>query len=180
LYYDLVDSEYSKDKNNLDLTKISFHTGDMPNLVPSDDNFYTESTIQDSSAESIHAGSINMKLGTNRPEYITALTHDNAGPNKYYPINERIEYLVSKQGTKFDLQGVGTSFNVPFKDKHTSIPALSFSINYTGLSTPTFVNAMMIGEPTISGADFLINQAVSTDGYILNIISESEEAGDDD
>jgi hypothetical protein len=176
--YEIRDSEFKKNKNNLDLTKISFHTGDMPNIIPDDNNFYSEATIEDSTVDGLHVGAASTDLEGNRPQYITIMTHDDAGPNKYYQVNDDIEYLVPRQETKFDLEGVGTSFNVPFRDKHTSIPSVSFNINYTGSSTPTFINAMMIGEPTISGVDFLINQSVPSAGYVLNITSQSEEAED--
>ena len=127
----------------------------------------------------MHAGIATTELDGNKPRYVTIMTHDAAGPNKYYQINDDIEYLVSKQETKFDLEGAGINFNVPFEDHHTSIPSVSFNINYTGSSTPTFINAMMIGEPTISGADFLLNQSAPSEGYVLNIISQSEQIDDD-
>lgn len=177
--YEIKDSEFKKDNSNLDLTKISFHTGDAPDIIPNDSNLYSEATIEGSNANTLHAGVAATDLDGNKPRYVTIMTHDAAGPNKYYQINDDIEYLVSKQETKFDLEGVGVSFNVPFEDRHTSIPSVSFNINYTGLSTPTFINAMVIGEPTISGANFLLNQAAPSEGYVLNIISQSEEIDDD-
>lgn len=182
IYYDIINSEFKKNKNNLDITRIDFYTGDNQHFEPSEENYFKTTNVDlkdESSVISTNTNSCGVNFDGHRPKYMKFSVGDLAGSGSIYSIEGELEYLASKQNTSFPLDGVGTSFNVPFENNHTSQPTVSFNVNYTGSSTPIFINGMMVGEPSISGADFLLNQAAPTNGYVLNIISESLDLDDD-
>lgn len=177
--YDIVDSEFRKNQDNLDITKFDFYTGDYEDFEPSEESYFKTTEVDFNngpSTVSINSNVCTLDMGEEKPKYMKFVVGDLAGSGVTYPIEGELEYLTSKQNTIFPLDGVPASFHVPFAKNHTSKPSISFNINYTGSSTPTFINGMMVGEPTVSGANFLLNQSAPTDGYVLNINSESQSS----
>ena len=62
-----------------------------------------------------------------------------------------------------------------FRYEHTQKPVVTYTLSYTGAGNNMgYLGAMMRGEPTISGADFVFTSAPPGVDYALYIQSYSD------
>ena len=178
--YEIEDSFYKENPENIDINSIQVHSGEYLNFDITDDSLIgvVELDINsESSLQSMHVGTIFIGLGDNRPEFVSLIPYDEFGRGLRGDINETLQYRANTQYTQHSLDSQfannETEVNVDFDLTHTSEPSVNFNINYKGSSSPSFINAMLIGEPTTSGAVFLLSQPPTSEGYFLSINSSS-------
>jgi len=90
-----------------------------------------------------------------------------------------IKVLATNQATVFNLDEAFNSqenfAEVSFRYEHTQKPVVTYTLSYTGAGNNMgYLGAMMRGEPTISGADFVFTSAPPGVDYALYIQSYSD------
>ncbi len=165
--------------------KIELYTGDNQGFTPSPSNLVSTYEI---SAEDTDASFQYTVDKNNPPTFLKANffdfidTTDTVDINQIYyeTIGENevgpIYFITSDQATTFSLENLHSlsekKAEVNFKLNHNTNPDIKYSIQYTGTNVnPEFLNAMILGQPTISGVDFLLDKVPPEPDYLIRILS---------
>ena len=174
--YDLENSNYSGNVSDPYMTHIEVHTGSSADYIPSSDSLFQTITPQSSEdIERIHHSATIAPSG-NDIENIKLLPYDNLGSGQFIDLSSQIglvEAIAFNQIIEHSLDenhhDGTTSVSVPFPVKAVD-PKITFGISMKNQEvTPSFLNAMIIGEPTERGAEFLLSQAPPHTGYCLTL-----------
>ena len=162
--------------------RVDLHTGDSQGFTPSEDNLagqyeYNEGTSFDYTVNK-----------NNVPEYFKANFFDFMGTTDTVDINQMyyetlgennvsgIHFSTSSQATTLLLDKAYNDsekiVDLKFNLNHNSIPDIEYSIQYTGATAqPEFINAMVLGLPTISGVSFLLDKVPPEPDYLIRVLS---------
>ena len=192
--YDIENSTFSQNKEDLDITKIELYTGSTENFELEPENFGFTSTIYDFDDENykelLHKNFTALIEGEELPRYYKLVTYDKMGSGYSYSVNEELgigafEETSASQQFKVSLDeayNLGVNYQeIHFPIKHTSEPRINFNINYSGVDqSPAFINGMIAGEISQEKFRISLSSVPSTEGYYLNISSSSDVINDDD
>ena len=161
---------------------VNLHTGSSHDFEISQDNFAKQYIYED---EASFDYTVDKK---NAPKYFKANFFDFLGNTDTVDINKiyyetlgenevsELTFSTTSQTTSFSLDGLvgqtSKKAEVDFMMNHNTGPTIEFSMNYTGnTEEPEFINAMIFGQPTTSGACFLLDRVPPENGYYLNVLS---------
>jgi hypothetical protein len=193
LSYDVKDSTFSENKEDLDITKIELYTGSSNNFDLDPEHLGFTSTIYDFDDENykeiLHKNFTALIEGEEVPKYYKIVTYDKMGSGYSYDVNEELgidafEETSPSQQFKVSLDeayNLGLNYQeIYFPIKHTSGPEINFNINYSGVDpSPAFINGMIAGEISEEKFRISLSSTPASQGYYLNVSSFSNVVDDD-
>jgi hypothetical protein len=162
--------------------RVDLHTGDNQDFIPSQDNLVQQYEYDEGSSFDYTVDK------NNPPEYFKANFFDFIGTTDTVDINQMyyetlgennvsgIYFSTSSQATTLLLDKAYDNsekiVDLKFNLNHNSIPDIEYSIQYTGATAqPEFINAMVLGMPTISGVGFLLDKVPPEPDYLIRVLS---------
>lgn len=172
LNYEIENSTYSGNVMHPEITKVDFHTGTNQDYTPSEENlFQSYIAANNDDIELIQRGATIFPSG-NDLKNIKVIPYDNLGAGEVVDLQEEFGsfdlYSKSQLIVKELDQGV-SSVNVDFPMK-TRSPKITFGISTKNtIDPPSFISAMIVGEPEEQSAEFLLSQPTPHTGYCLTL-----------
>ena len=179
---DTISIDYTM-KDGDSVESIELYTGQTSDFIVSEESLAQQYTYEEDSSIDY---TIDIK---NPPKYIKAEFQDFLGNTETIDIN-KIYYESQGENEVDELRFIalsGQDLSISLDDlvggetrrvearfpvNHESEAKMEFLIGYSGQTEePEFLNAMMVGPPTVSGADFILDKVPPEDGYFMDIRS---------
>lgn len=183
LEYEIEDSSYSGNTVHPEINRIDIHTGDVAYYQPDENNIFQ--TISGSDSPTIEALQHTIQINPEGADLknVVVIPYDNLGSGFHHVLQEEVGVIplyannqILEQNLDQNYSDNTTNVNVEFPIK-TRSPKITFAISTKNtVDPPSFINAMMVGEPEEDFAQFILSQAPPNTGYFLTL---SVLAGDD-
>jgi hypothetical protein len=174
--YELEGSSFSGNNNHPEIIRLDFHTGDTSSYTPSDDNiFQTISGFDPPTIEAIqHSANINSESVSLKN--IVIVSYDNLGSGFNQNLEDEVGHIslyaqqqIIEESLDENYTNNTDNISVSFPIK-TKSPKITFAVSTKNtIDPPTFINAMMVGEPEEDSAQFLLSQPPPSTGYCLTL-----------
>ena len=163
--------------NNYNTVQVNLYTGKDETFQISNANLYKEFTLENSEYNIQEIITFEALPGEDFPSGFKMLPFDTIGSGYLANVND----FIGDVGFTADFQSFSYSLDtmkdlntncieVPFPQKQSSAPVVTFGLQYTGQNqSAQYLGAMIVGQPTVSSVNFVLTNPPNDYGYVLNI-----------
>lgn len=160
--------------NNYNATELRVYTGIGSTFPLNNENLYTGESYKDGSTTYQDTFVFDSDIKKPQPDYFKIIPYDSISSGVIFETGISIIPTIASQSVVVDLDPAfyaSENFvNVTFPYLHPSEPTVSATLSYTGtVGTIQYLGSMLSGNPTVSGATFILTAAPSATGYVLEV-----------